>query len=532
MNRANQHALYQQTNQGLLGIRQAEINYYINLNVAFGTQAALIGGFTYGVFTQNQFNEDTPYSKVFQDIYWVCSAGTIAASVHVILTTMLLQVLGPGLALHGPIGSMARACEGMRNEQRAIITGFIFMVILFSVSTILSFWAVMSLEAASGATAVWLIASRYYYFYCERIYLRFYWKEESELWRRSADEHNPDPNDYEPPVAGSPVAVNPVHGIHHPHVNSRAGSVDNAPGQPEMLPRINSFTPFSAQSDLPRVHSHMETPFRSQSTGNTGSSAAAALAATEAVGGKKSKSKMFSGSWFKGKKRTTSSSSALQEQLLRNPTANTGLLSASGQNPRAIAMEGFLMIQRGARQSSTTSSSKASWDRRYITLNYAGQLYVYTSRIAYRENPRSPVYRRPLLIHEYDIVAFNSEQQQRLHDISDTNSVMTSTRTAAMATTSSSGHVLFQWTLIPREEETETGGEQDKQHSSSDSDAASVHTGGHSANDSQATGSKSKKEQRSRSRREWTLRSDTAEEWNLWSDVLQQLAPDCFRSFS
>ncbi len=45
MNRANQAALYQATNQGLLSIRQSELNYYVNLNVAFGTQAALIGGF-------------------------------------------------------------------------------------------------------------------------------------------------------------------------------------------------------------------------------------------------------------------------------------------------------------------------------------------------------------------------------------------------------------------------------------------------------------------------------------------------------
>lgn len=104
MNRANQYALFQQTNIGLLGIRQLELNYYINMNIALGTQAALIGGFTYGVFTQNQYDESTDYGWLFQDIYWVVSSGTIAASVHVIVTTMLLQVLGPGLALHGPIG--------------------------------------------------------------------------------------------------------------------------------------------------------------------------------------------------------------------------------------------------------------------------------------------------------------------------------------------------------------------------------------------------------------------------------------------
>ncbi|RYH11043.1 hypothetical protein EON65_39035 [archaeon] len=144
MNRANQIALFQATNQGLLNIRQAELNYYINLNIAFGTQAALIGGFTYGVFTQNQKNEDYDYAYIFQDIYWITSAGTIAASVHVIITTMLLQVLGPGLALHGPVGSVANAADGLRREQKTVITAFILMMILFSFSTVLSFWAVMS----------------------------------------------------------------------------------------------------------------------------------------------------------------------------------------------------------------------------------------------------------------------------------------------------------------------------------------------------------------------------------------------------
>lgn len=144
MNRANQLALFQATNQGLLNIRQQELNYYINLNIAFGTQAALIGGFTYGVFTQNQKNEDYDYAYIFQDIYWITSAGTIAASVHVIITTMLLQVLGPGLALHGPVGSVANAAEGLRREQKTVITAFIVMMILFSLSTVLSFWAVMS----------------------------------------------------------------------------------------------------------------------------------------------------------------------------------------------------------------------------------------------------------------------------------------------------------------------------------------------------------------------------------------------------
>jgi hypothetical protein len=209
MNRANQHLLFQATNQGLLGIRQSEINYYQSLNVAFGTQAALIGGFVYSVFTQNQINNDNFYNSkdVIFDVYWVLSAIAIALAVHVILCTMLMQVLGPGLALNGPVGSMAKATEGMRREQQQIIISFIGMMIFFALSTVLSFWVVMTFEAAVGCTACFAIASRYWYIYCERIYLSFYWDAEATGW--NSREGSIDENEHDP--SGSGRWENPMH---------------------------------------------------------------------------------------------------------------------------------------------------------------------------------------------------------------------------------------------------------------------------------------------------------------------------------
>ncbi len=142
MYKANKEALFQATNQGLISIRQSEINFYLTVNNTIGTQAALIGGFTYGVFSQNQPNLDHAYSHSVQSAYYVITAITIASSVHVIINTMLLQVMGPGLALNGPIGSMARAAEGMKAEQEQIIYAFTVMIAAFAVSTVLSFWTV------------------------------------------------------------------------------------------------------------------------------------------------------------------------------------------------------------------------------------------------------------------------------------------------------------------------------------------------------------------------------------------------------
>ena len=53
-----------------------------------------------------------------------------------------------GLALNGPVGSMARATEGLRAEQTQVVVAFYIMMASFGASTIMSFWVVMSLKAA------------------------------------------------------------------------------------------------------------------------------------------------------------------------------------------------------------------------------------------------------------------------------------------------------------------------------------------------------------------------------------------------
>ena len=108
MQKAYQQQLLQMTNQQVLAIRQAEINYYVSFFSTFGFQAAAIGGFAYGSLTQIAFQSPAPYGpgvyELIQDFFWVSVATCMGASMHCIITTIFLQVLGPGLAMHGPIG--------------------------------------------------------------------------------------------------------------------------------------------------------------------------------------------------------------------------------------------------------------------------------------------------------------------------------------------------------------------------------------------------------------------------------------------
>ena len=487
MNRANQAALFQQTNQGLLNIRQSELTYYINLNIAFGTQAALIGGFTYGVFTQNQYNEDIEYAELFQNIYWVTSAGTIAASVHVIITTMLLQVLGPGLALHGPIGSMAKANEGMRKEQRAIITAFIIMMILFSLSTVLSFWAVMSFYSSIGSTAMFAIAGRYWYLYCERIYLRFYWE---------TDDHKDDFGD-------------------HPHHKDSIDMNDIAPQEPQVPEkyRKRSFSKKGTKSNEKKSNKSIFGRLR------WGASNKKEVENPDLL-------KNLIGDSQHGEYTDTDN-----EHFPRNHSVPIPPIVTSS---RHISMEGYLLKKGHPNHKLLISASdtSASWERRYFVLYDTCQLFYYKSRQDFRMNPKLPMYKRALWLHDFMIEIFNSEfdirrdsgvstyfDSSRMSENDVVNAMYGGLTTKSHSLTGNAAvahphspakdkKFKFQITLIPKEN---TG------------DNNTVATGHGSDNMSeQETDRKGKREP-------WVLRCDTEEELEMWTVVMRELSPDSFR---
>jgi hypothetical protein len=360
MNRANQHALFQATNQTLLNIRQQEINYYTNLNAAFGTQAALIGGFTYGIFTQNNYTAKA-FATHIKDLYWIFSAATIAAAIHVILTAMLLQGLGPGLALHGPVGSMVRACEGMREEQKAVVYGFGFMIISFSCSTLLLFWTVMSLASAIGSTVVWIIAVRFYYHYCERIYLRFYWKQEGDYLSRDSEVDPSDQYADHPRVFSNNANDNPMHS------SPPAGSHNSA-----------------AMTHITRGTEEGVALTEKSSSNRRGSNFLPAMRIP-----------------------FTSSGKADAPARSASPATDSGNIEGFLVATKNIVMQGFLLMKHPPSRSNAKQNTM--WKRYYFTLNGMGHFFYYRSRQEYRERPQAPKRKRPLILSEFSVTIWNGD---------------------------------------------------------------------------------------------------------------------------
>lgn len=423
MNRANQQALFQQTNQAVLDIRQLEVNYYTNLYGVFGTQATLLGGFVYSTFTQNN-NENHSYELLFLYLYFIMAAMTIASSLHVMLCTMVLQVYGPGLALNGPLGSMARATEGMRAEQDQIIVSFLIMLACFALSTVWCFWCIMSTDEAITSSAVFAVAARQWYYYGERIYLRFYWNKEETNWN-DGDVNKDIEFDDEPRIPGDNTGTNPLH----------LGN-DSQPHFKEKKLRFGIFGKKDT-SDKETVNS--------AHTANTAGTAISADA--------------------KG--------------------VDLGSLTNS-----LVSMEGYF-TSRGRSEQQVILDHKR-WVRQYFVLFRTGEFYVYKSRQKFREDPKSPVYSRPLRLTDFHVKVDNSDEQQRAEFEDDGRSMASSAVTARVTKDPSKPLPFrFQITLVPREnEEYDQGQAQLRNH--------------------------------------WLLRCDTEEELEIWLTCIREVCPSCF----
>lgn len=375
MNRANQEALFHLTNQQVVNIRQSEINYHLSLHVAFGTQAALIGGFTYGVFTQTPLNYEIPSVEYIADVYWIVSALTIAFAIHVVLVTMMLQVLGQGLALNGPIGSMAIAAVGMRIEQQQVTVSFMMMMLFFSLSTVLSFWVSMRIQSASVSTFIFIIAARYWFYYCQRIYLRFYWDAEASQWDR--ERANSDVHGDEGPTIATD---NPMQtgGFNSNQVQERMGSEISSELEESNKKKKRSLLHYLFYRKGGRKRSDSrDTDARSRSD-------------------------------------TDEVERQIKAQRKAQKSGKTSDLAGTLTGKLTLIHEGFLTV-KGTGKHAIVDAKKPSvtWERRYFTLSTSALLLWYKTRQDFRSDPNSPMNTRPVSLKDFFVRIDNIDEERR-----------------------------------------------------------------------------------------------------------------------
>jgi len=155
MLKRNIRLIHGQDSQQVLEVQYAEITHFKDNFTLMATVSALLAGFVFMVFglEAEQIGE---YSKVHATsvAYMVAATGSLCANVLVVCLSTLASMLGPGLALRGPEGSVARALEGMRDEHDRVVRLFLFGVYSFFCTVVCLAWFEYEWPVAAPVSAL------------------------------------------------------------------------------------------------------------------------------------------------------------------------------------------------------------------------------------------------------------------------------------------------------------------------------------------------------------------------------------------
>jgi hypothetical protein len=152
-----QSALKQQAT----ALKEKEFNLHHSNLMTVGTQAAVLAGLDITMFIEFQPAPDSdwpvPYqlvARVLKLCYYTVIVSAFSANLLVVAHTTALSVLGAGLALRGPDGSMMTATDGLYEERRSVFNVFGIGLALTVGSVLISVWLILRCEAAF---VCWLI---------------------------------------------------------------------------------------------------------------------------------------------------------------------------------------------------------------------------------------------------------------------------------------------------------------------------------------------------------------------------------------
>jgi len=168
---ADKRALETNLQVSLLKIREKELQFYTQNCIAIGTQAALLSGFAYNGIIQVDIPTDS--SDWLKTLYLCVTTAAMGFELIAVLNSTLCSMLGPGLALRGPDGSMHRAVDGLMLEYRLTFLFFTAGLVAFHLSALLFAWLEFSWPVALAMTLALLMFIYGMYRYWLRIYSRF-----------------------------------------------------------------------------------------------------------------------------------------------------------------------------------------------------------------------------------------------------------------------------------------------------------------------------------------------------------------------
>ena len=133
---ADKRALQTDLKVQLLEIREKELNLYTSNTLTIGMQSAFFAGFSSTALMTSV--PRTPLLLHFA--YLLFTVAGLGLQLGVMVSTALLAMAGPGLALRGPDGSMNVAVDQMISEYRSAFARLLLGIIALHFSTICFVW--------------------------------------------------------------------------------------------------------------------------------------------------------------------------------------------------------------------------------------------------------------------------------------------------------------------------------------------------------------------------------------------------------
>ena len=160
---ADKLQLQSQLKQQAVRLKEKEFTLHHENLMTVGTQAAVLAGLDITMLIEFQ---PTPLADWHQDhqlvarclhvVYYTLITSAFGCNLRVVAQTTALSVLGAGLALRGPDGSMGTATDCLYAERRRVFSTFAAGLGLTLSALMVAVWLVLQWEAAA---VCWLVAA-------------------------------------------------------------------------------------------------------------------------------------------------------------------------------------------------------------------------------------------------------------------------------------------------------------------------------------------------------------------------------------
>lgn len=175
-----QSALKQQAT----ALKEKEFNLHRSNMATIGTIAAVLAGLDITMFIEFTPHDDSTWredlvhiARILKFFYYTTIVAAFCANMIVVSQTTILTVMGAGMALRGPDGSMMTATDGLYNERNSVFYWFGVGLANTVGSVTVCVWLILNWEGALCCMIINLLTCRKIWTNYQRVKKRFAFDE-------------------------------------------------------------------------------------------------------------------------------------------------------------------------------------------------------------------------------------------------------------------------------------------------------------------------------------------------------------------